>query len=185
MNLLDQFALNFVVIIICSSHSFVELYSFTHNIRLLESLGPRHNNNPSKTDRHVQIHKNARESTERLVRKRKAKYSPDIFLLTSYDPLANLSGNSSMNYNNKTTGSTVELNLSNAKNVTFHKVLKSGSEAVKLHDDMMLESPNDGMVRVRMYFHQAIHDDPKQYGTGPWNYWGYVFRMIMTIISIY
>lgn len=52
---------------------------------------------------------------------------------------------------------------------------KLALDAIKLHDAMFLNEPpkKDGLVRVRMYYHRAIHDDKRLYGNGPWKYWAH------------
>lgn len=98
-----------------------------------------------------------------------ANYSPTLRLLTTYNPLEKakiLSDSSS--------GEIVGATLYGQDKTTMPKVYsKSATNAIKLHDDLMREPPKDGKVRVRMYYHRAIHDDARLYGNGPWKYWGH------------
>lgn len=102
-----------------------------------------------------------------------AKYSPTIKLLTSYDPIGeNLSG--SDGHQAKGGGSIVGATLFGQDRNRKPEVSSNlAVEAVKLHDELMKPPPKDGKVRVRMYYHRAIHDDNRLYGTGPWKYWGH------------
>lgn len=98
---------------------------------------------------------------------RMAKYEPNLRLLTTYNPVEKTSGNGS---GAKTVGAT----LFGQDQKTMPKVdSKSAVDAIKLHDELFKEPPRDGKVRVRMYYHWAIHDDARLYGNGPWKYWGH------------
>lgn len=107
-----------------------------------------------------------------------ASYSPTLRLLTTYDPanesavllqepgqvqMGNLRGN-------RIVGATL---YTNDKNTPPGVSSKSAHDAIKLHDELLREPPRDGKARVRMYYHRAIHDDKRLYGTGPWKYWGH------------
>lgn len=95
-----------------------------------------------------------------------AKYSPTLKLLTSYNPIeVSLSDNHS-----KIVGATL---FGNDQNSSPNVSSKSANDAVRMHDDLLRDPPKDGNVRVRMYYHRAIHDDAKLYGNGPWKYWGH------------
>lgn len=99
-----------------------------------------------------------------------AKYSPTLRLLTTYNPLEEAKILSDSSSGGKIVGAT----LYGQDKTTMPKVnSKSATNAIKLHDDLMREPPKDGKVRVRMYYHRAIHDDARLYGNGPWKYWGH------------
>lgn len=105
-----------------------------------------------------------------------ASYSPVHRLLTSYDPIeehvrAAMNTNQERgNRENRVVGVTLY-----GKDQPMKPVLnsKSSEQAIKLHNELLEKPPRDGIARVRMYFHRAIHDDVKLYGTGPWKYWGH------------
>lgn len=118
--------------------------------------------------------------------KREASYSPVMRLLTSYNPLGDnsvaesIAGSSSSASHLAAIPSRYQLNRAGIVGATIygdqkqHKLSsKSPLDAIKMHDEMLMEPPHDGKVRVRMYFHRATHDDAKLYGTGPWKYWGH------------
>lgn len=107
-----------------------------------------------------------------------ASYSPIHKLLTSYDPIAERARTAATNTHhdersprgNRVVGATLYGGGQLLKPVVSSK---SSKLAIKLHDELLEEPPRDGIARVRMYFHRAIHDDVKLYGTGPWKYWGH------------
>lgn len=108
-----------------------------------------------------------------------AGYSPTLRLLTSYDPIkeelfANQQKQNaiveSRQKSNRIVGATLY-----GKNIHTRPSVssKSALDAIKMHDNLLKPPPRDGIVRVRMYYHRAIHDDVKLYGNGPWKYWGH------------
>lgn len=100
-----------------------------------------------------------------------ARYSPDVKLLTLYNPIGNLdAGDGDGTERDKVVGATLFGQSESAKPSVSSRL---PAEAIKLHDELLQEPPRDGKVRVRMYFHRAIHDKPHLYGTGPWKYWGH------------
>lgn len=90
-----------------------------------------------------------------------ANYAPSLRLLTIYNPLKN----NKINEQRQIVEPKDQLE-SNLK-------LEPSRDAIGLHDELLDEPPRDGKVRVRMYFHRAIHDDINLYGNGPWKYWGH------------
>lgn len=111
----------------------------------------------------------------------RAEYSPTFDLLTTYQPIQSISREPGLTdqedkltdllkSNNRIVGATL---FGRDQNLKPSVSSKSAVEAIKLHNDMLRRPPNDGKVRVRMYYHRAIHDDAKLYGTGPWKYWGH------------
>jgi hypothetical protein len=105
-----------------------------------------------------------------------ASYSPIHRLLTSYDPIEEkLRSPLDLNQAQDSRGDRVVGATLYSKDQLSKPVVssKSSKQAVKLHDDLFEEPPKDGIARLRMYFHRAIHDDIKLYGTGPWKYWGH------------
>ena len=118
-----------------------------------------------------------------------ANYSPGMRLLTSYNPmhdermsLAPGGNRDLIGENNDNGGDNMMLTGSrivgatlagNAMDVQPKVSSKSPLEAIKMHNELFEKPPRDGKVRVRMYFHRAIHDDVRLYGTGPWKYWGH------------
>lgn len=105
----------------------------------------------------------------------RANYSPAVELLTTFSPnQTNLGADSQQADLLKTSNQIVGATLFGRDQHLRPSVSsKSASEAIKLHNDLLLKPPNDGKVRVRMYYHRAIHDDAKLYGSGPWKYWGH------------
>lgn len=115
-----------------------------------------------------------------------ASYSPTLRLLTSYDPIEDLkviteggptptgahgiTGALSHKTGDRIVGATL---FGNDESSRPSVSSKSALDAVKLHDDLLKAPPRDGKVRVRMYYHRAIHDDARLYGNGPWKYWGH------------
>lgn len=98
-----------------------------------------------------------------------AHYSPTLRLLTTYNPLEE-----SKILENSSSGKIVGATLYGQDKTTMPKVnSKSAANAIKLHDELLKQPPRDGKVRVRMYYHRAIHDDARLYGNGPWKYWGH------------
>lgn len=98
-----------------------------------------------------------------------ANYSPTLKLLTTYNPLRE-----EKILENSSRGRIVGATLYGQDETTMPKVnSKSATNAIKLHDELMKQPPRDGKVRVRMYYHRAIHDDARLYGNGPWKYWGH------------
>lgn len=100
-----------------------------------------------------------------------SEYSPTIRLLTSYEPgKGDLPHDEITGSGGKIIGATL---YSNQKGVKPKVSSKSPGDAITLHNEMLEKPPNDGKVRVRMYYHRAIHDDVRLYGNGPWKYWGH------------
>jgi len=108
-----------------------------------------------------------------------ARYSPTIRLLTSYNPLHvdNMMNEEESQLKQQTdvgedriVGATL---LSSDRLAPPKVVSKSPLDAIKMHNEMFEPPPKDGKVRVRMYFHRAMHDDVRLYGNGPWKYWGH------------
>lgn len=95
-----------------------------------------------------------------------SNFSPTMKLLTTYNPIRELEG-----AGNQLAGATVTSKGDGNLRASLRS--KSAADAVKMHDDMLRDPPRDGKVRVRMYYHRAIHDDARLYGTGPWKYWGH------------
>lgn len=112
--------------------------------------------------------------------KTSAHYSPQDKLLTSYDPLHSIAGGLA---GTQITGSTHTGSPSDQTGSTTvsapisTNTQESTVDAIKMHNELLNKPPNDGKVRVRMYYHRAIHDDPRLYGTGPWKYWGHGWGM--------
>ncbi|KAG9510486.1 hypothetical protein GZH46_00971, partial [Fragariocoptes setiger] len=110
-----------------------------------------------------------------------AAYAPPIRLLTEFDPFKapeqyeqqqqQVHVNSSDDEFIR--GATGYVSKKDGKQSGEPVASSSALTALKMHNDMLRKPPNDGMIRVRMYYHQAIHDDPRRYGHGPWKYWGH------------
>lgn len=104
-----------------------------------------------------------------------AEYSPTLRLLTSYDPVEE----NAILFGDDNRGTVKGSRITGATLYGRDEALKPGvqsksaNDAVRLHNNMMKKPPRDGIVRVRMYYHRAIHDDVKLYGNGPWKYWGH------------
>lgn len=102
-----------------------------------------------------------------------ADYSPTHKLLTSYDPVDEsiVAAAGAQNNGNRIVGATL---YGRGDDVSKPSVSsKSARDAIQLHDELLQKPPKDGTVRVRMYYHRAIHDDVNLYGNGPWKYWGH------------
>ena len=106
-----------------------------------------------------------------------ASYSPTIKLLTQYNPIENSFrgsnndvGQHRLKQQDRIVGATLFGRDEHSKPSLGSK---SPVDAIKMHNELLEKPPKDGKVRVRMYFHKAIHDDIKLYGTGPWKYWGH------------
>lgn len=115
------------------------------------------------------------EKNAALISGSQANYSPTLKLLISYDPITESAkqaedGAKGISQNNRIVGATL---FGQHAHLRPNVSSKSPVEAVKLHDDLFKTPPKDGKVRVRMYFHRAIHDDTNLYGNGPWKYWGH------------
>lgn len=116
-------------------------------------------------------------SSKQVIIDQSAKYSPTMRLLTSYNPVrdpAILLSEESQQEETRDAGRIVGATLRSEGRDSPPKVSsKSPLEAIRMHNELFEQPPRDGKVRVRMYFHRAIHDDVKMYGTGPWKYWGH------------
>jgi len=103
-----------------------------------------------------------------------ASYAPGIRLLTSYNPIVkpgtvgpDPSRGESLT-DNQIVGATISRDQTNPPVRSV-----SAYDAIKMHDQLLEKPPRDGKVRVRMYYHRAMHDDARLYGNGPWKYWGH------------
>lgn len=119
--------------------------------------------NQTKQDNHTKS-----SHPEDTVQPQSAKYSPTLKLLTSYIPTERI--NDGQMEGGRITGATL---FGQDQNRAPEVSSNSAIDAINLHDDMLRNPPRDGKVRVRMYYHRAIHDDDRLYGTGPWKYWGH------------
>lgn len=108
-----------------------------------------------------------------------ASYSPTLKLLTTYNPLEKISSirlddsvqeGPRSRRGNRIVGATL---FGRDETSGLDVSSKSPADAVRLQEELFEAPPRDGKVRVRMYFHRAMHDDVKLYGTGPWKYWGH------------
>lgn len=123
---------------------------------------------------HDEYHKPLNTHKKHYDDSHQANYSPHLKLLTSYNPVEESPHNNDANLPLAEHDAIVGATLFGEQKDARPKVKsKSAHQAIQLHDELMKPAPKDGKVRVRMYYHRAIHDDAKLFGTGPWKYWGH------------